>query len=155
MENEEFLNRIQGIFGEQEFSVAELVTSLFDEKPRSNDPRYRMITGKLRKLEKKGIIFSRKVGSLKRYCIKPYNENKAEKDEKKQQMTPDDYITIREMVIEGLKTGRIPLSALNRREQMLLDYIRENISRLIEQVRAPYEKILIRKTPTHIEIIPS
>lgn len=153
MDNEAFISRIRELFGNEEFSVSELVTALYNRKPRSDTPEYKFVTAKLRYLEKKEKIFSRKIGNLKRYCLEKYKPEDLGKEEEK--IEPEDYIAIREMVILGFKTGRIPLSALNRKERLLLDYLKNNIVRLIKQIKAPYSKVIIRKTPSYIEIIPS
>ncbi|MDP7079417.1 MAG: hypothetical protein QF415_05985 [Candidatus Undinarchaeales archaeon] len=158
MRDEEFIEIARKLFEKKEFSVADLMVSVYGMKPRSDTPEYRTLTSKLRVLEKRKLLYSRKVGNLKRYRLQEEIPGQLKKRippiNSKDHLLPEEYLAIREMVIDGIRTGRIPLSGVMGPEKHLLPYLYNNIHRIIASIKAPYEEIHIKTTPLYIELIP-
>lgn len=141
-------------FRDKEFSMYDIMTHLFgDNKPRSNTPTYRKIMHSLLAIEKKGKIVSRKIQNIKYYTF-PDIRKKMEEEERKRKDIEIDYEIVREMVIEGLRTGRIHCVSFNPQEKQILAYIQANIESLIQRVRPPYKQIQIKRNPLYLEINP-
>jgi len=143
-------------FRDREFSMSDILTVIYGEnKPRSNTSEYRRIMHSLLAIEKKGRIVSRKIQNIKYYTF-PETARRMEEERRKarEEQFKIDYELVREMVIEGLRTGRIYCLGYNPQERYLLSYIRDNIEMLIKRVQPPYEKIEIIKNPMYLEIRP-
>ncbi|MDP6627063.1 MAG: hypothetical protein QGG50_04105 [Methanopyri archaeon] len=152
MKTEQLLESIKKAFSESEFTMAELLDAMFDEsdKPRSNTSEYRAIMHALLAIEKYDGIKSRKIGSIKHYSLPSYKRP----SERPKRNHADEYMRIREMVIEGLRTGKIPMFGANKDDLRALRYIQDNIAELVQRVNAPYQRIHVRRTPLYLELNP-
>lgn len=150
MKQENLLEILEENFGSCEFSMADIMDILFkDEKPRSNTPTYRKIMHSLLAIEKSGRILSRKIQNIKYY---QFIEHKKKCDASKIRDYAQDYEIIREMIIEGLRTGRIPVRSFDQEDCQLLNYIYSNIDTLLQRVHPPFQEIQVKRTPFYLEL---